>query len=65
MTGRPPRTIFGFEQHKTGLSREVIAGLTTFTTMSCIVVVNPALSLMLPDLIFFPLLTPFLCSAND
>ncbi len=34
---------FSFSQHKTSLSREVIAGLTTFTTMSYIVVVNPAI----------------------
>ena len=34
---------FRLEQHGTTLSREVIAGLTTFTTMSYIVVVNPAI----------------------
>ena len=34
---------FQFEQHGTTFSREVIAGLTTFTTMSYIVVVNPAI----------------------
>src|SRR3954463_1265579 len=34
---------FKFDQHGTTLSREVIAGLTTFTTMSYIVVVNPAI----------------------
>ncbi len=34
---------FSFDQYKTSLSREVIAGLTTFTTMSYIVVVNPAI----------------------
>jgi len=34
---------FSFNQHKTSLSREIIAGLTTFTTMSYIVVVNPAI----------------------
>ena len=34
---------FQFEQHGTTVSREVIAGLTTFTTMSYIVVVNPAI----------------------
>jgi hypothetical protein len=34
---------FQLEQHGTTLSREVIAGLTTFTTMSYIVVVNPAI----------------------
>src|SRR5437899_3955478 len=43
MTLRPLRTIFHFEQHNTKVSREVIAGLTTFTTMSYIVVVNPAI----------------------
>jgi AGZA family xanthine/uracil permease-like MFS transporter len=35
--------IFQLKQHGTTLSREVIAGLTTFTTMSYIVVVNPAI----------------------
>ena len=34
---------FQLEQHGTTFSREVIAGLTTFTTMSYIVVVNPAI----------------------
>ena len=34
---------FGFDRHGTTLSREVVAGLTTFTTMSYIVVVNPAI----------------------
>ena len=34
---------FGFGRHGTTLSREVVAGLTTFTTMSYIVVVNPAI----------------------
>jgi AGZA family xanthine/uracil permease-like MFS transporter len=34
---------FQLEQHGTTVSREVIAGLTTFTTMSYIVVVNPAI----------------------
>ncbi len=34
---------FKFDQHGTTFSREVIAGLTTFTTMSYIVVVNPAI----------------------
>ena len=33
---------FAFDLQKTSLAREVIAGLTTFTTMSYIVVVNPA-----------------------
>ena len=35
--------MFDLNRHKTTLSREVIAGLTTFTTMSYIVVVNPAI----------------------
>lgn len=43
MTTRPLRTIFRLDQHQTRVSREVIAGLTTFTTMSYIVVVNPAI----------------------
>ncbi len=34
---------FQFAQHKTSVTREVVAGLTTFTTMSYIVVVNPAI----------------------
>jgi adenine/guanine/hypoxanthine permease len=34
---------FEFEKQGTTFSREVIAGLTTFTTMSYIVVVNPAI----------------------
>jgi xanthine/uracil/vitamin C permease (AzgA family) len=34
---------FKFDQRGTTFSREVIAGLTTFTTMSYIVVVNPAI----------------------
>ena len=35
--------IFAFERNQTTLTREAIAGLTTFTTMSYIVVVNPAI----------------------
>jgi adenine/guanine/hypoxanthine permease len=34
---------FSFDSHKTSLSRELVAGITTFTTMSYIVVVNPAI----------------------
>ena len=34
---------FGFDRHGTTPTREVVAGLTTFTTMSYIVVVNPAI----------------------
>lgn len=35
--------MFKLNQHNTSISREIIAGLTTFTTMSYIVVVNPAI----------------------
>ncbi len=35
--------LFQLEQHGTTVGREVIAGLTTFTTMSYIVVVNPGI----------------------
>ena len=35
--------LFALDAHKTTLTRELIAGLTTFTTMSYIVVVNPAI----------------------
>ncbi|MGD0930675.1 MAG: NCS2 family permease [Candidatus Korobacteraceae bacterium] len=35
--------LFAFDVHNTSFTREVIAGLTTFTTMSYIVVVNPAI----------------------
>lgn len=35
--------LFAFESHETTLGREVVGGLTTFTTMSYIVVVNPAI----------------------
>lgn len=34
---------FQFEKNNTTFSREIVAGLTTFTTMSYIVVVNPAI----------------------
>src|SRR5439155_20323493 len=34
---------FALDRHGTSLSREIVAGLTTFTTMSYIVVVNPAI----------------------
>ena len=34
--------LFGFDRNRTTLARETVAGLTTFTTMSYIVVVNPA-----------------------
>lgn len=36
-------SFFQFEHHHTTLAREVVAGVTTFTTMSYIVVVNPAI----------------------
>jgi AGZA family xanthine/uracil permease-like MFS transporter len=44
--GRPLNWLnefFGFDSHQTTLTREAVAGLTTFTTMSYIVVVNPAI----------------------
>jgi adenine/guanine/hypoxanthine permease len=34
---------FGFEEHDTDLGTEIIAGITTFLTMSYIVVVNPSI----------------------
>jgi AGZA family xanthine/uracil permease-like MFS transporter len=34
---------FGLDAHKTTVTRELVAGVTTFTTMSYIVVVNPAI----------------------
>ncbi|MFC7081829.1 NCS2 family permease [Halorussus caseinilyticus] len=34
---------FGFEEHGTDLRTEIVAGITTFLTMSYIVVVNPAI----------------------
>ena len=40
---RAIRSFFELEKYGTSISREVIAGLTTFTTMSYIVVVNPAI----------------------
>jgi adenine/guanine/hypoxanthine permease len=40
---RALNSFFQLEMHKTTVAREVIAGLTTFTTMSYIVVVNPAI----------------------
>jgi len=39
---------FGFEAHGTDLRTEMLAGLTTFLTMSYIVVVNPAIMTMFP-----------------
>ena len=36
-------TFFGFEEHDTDLRTEILAGVTTFLTMSYIVVVNPAI----------------------
>ncbi len=35
------RNYFAFEQHNTSLRSEIIAGITTFMTMSYIIVVNP------------------------
>ncbi|HWX53636.1 MAG TPA: NCS2 family permease [Verrucomicrobiae bacterium] len=43
MTFRSWSSPFRFREHGTTLSREIIAGLTTFTSMSYIVVVNPAI----------------------
>jgi AGZA family xanthine/uracil permease-like MFS transporter len=40
---------FGFEAHGTTLRTEVLAGLTTFLTMSYIVVVNPSILAGIPD----------------
>ena len=37
------RRFFRLDQHGTSISREIVAGLTTFTTMSYIVVVNPSI----------------------
>jgi len=37
------RRYFGFEVHGTNFRRETIAGITTFMTMSYIIVVNPAI----------------------
>jgi len=34
---------FGFEEHETDLQTEILAGITTFLTMSYIIVVNPAI----------------------
>ncbi|MFB6304463.1 MAG: NCS2 family permease [Haloferacaceae archaeon] len=39
---------FGFEEHDTSLRTEVLAGLTTFLTMSYIVVVNPSILAGIP-----------------
>ena len=38
-----PAAFFQIDQNRTSLSREIVAGLTTFATMSYIVVVNPAI----------------------
>ena len=34
---------FRFEQHRTSYGQETVAGLTTFMTMSYIIIVNPAI----------------------
>lgn len=39
---------FGFAEHGTSLRQEIIAGITTFLTMSYIVVVNPAILAGIP-----------------
>ncbi len=37
------KTFFSFDEHTTSLTRETLAGITTFTTMSYIAVVNPGI----------------------
>ena len=37
------RTFFEFDRHKTSFSTEILAGLTTFVTVSYIIIVNPAI----------------------
>ena len=37
------RKYYDFETHGTNFRREIIAGMTTFMTMSYIIVVNPAI----------------------
>lgn len=39
----PIRAYFQLKAHGTTLRRDVIAGMTTFVTMSYIIVVNPAI----------------------
>jgi AGZA family xanthine/uracil permease-like MFS transporter len=39
---------FGFEEYGTDLRTEILAGITTFLTMSYIVVVNPAIMAGIP-----------------
>jgi AGZA family xanthine/uracil permease-like MFS transporter len=42
--GRPPiRRYFGFAEHGTTYRKETLAGITTFLTMSYIIIVNPAI----------------------
>jgi AGZA family xanthine/uracil permease-like MFS transporter len=40
---RTLNSLFDLNLHQTTLTREIVAGLTTFTTMSYIEVVNPAI----------------------
>ena len=40
---------FGFDEHETDLETEVLAGVTTFLTMSYIVVVNPSILVGIPN----------------
>ena len=40
---------FGFAEHGTNLDREIRAGITTFLTMSYIVVVNPSIMTDQPE----------------
>lgn len=37
------KNYFSFDQHQTGFKQEVVAGFTTFVTMSYIIIVNPAI----------------------
>lgn len=39
----PMRTFFEFDRHQTGYHQEIVAGVTTFFTLSYIIVVNPAI----------------------
>ena len=46
MAGNPLGAVaafFDFEGHQTSFQREIVAGLTTFVTMSYIIAVNPAI----------------------
>ena len=38
-----PRDIFGIQERGSSARTEIVAGVTTFTTMAYIIVVNPAI----------------------